>query len=261
MSTSLSNLVNNSSGIYYKECKKCMERKKIRSNCEFVEFKNDRLNYKCKECKKSYAKLINESIKNFPALYKFCNVDLDKFFLLLKKGISRYEYMDSWEKFNKNTIPPKEVFYSELNLDGISDRDYEHVKKVWETFKIKNLGEYHDSYVQCDTLLLADVIENFGDKRIEIYELDPAHVLSVPRLAWQACLKVELELLTDIDMLLMIERGIRGGICQAIYSHAKGNNKYIKNYNKDMISSYLMYLDCKQFVWMGDISKITCEWF
>ena len=184
MSTSLSNLIDNLSGIYYKECKKCMERKKIRFNCEFVEFKNDRLNYKCKECKKSYAKLINESIKHFPALYEFCNVDLDKFFLLLKKDISPYEYMDSWEKFNKNTIPPKEAFYSELNLDGISDADYEHVKKVWEAFEIKNLGEYHDLYVQCDTFLLADVFENFRNKCIEIYELDPAHFLSAPGLAW-----------------------------------------------------------------------------
>ena len=110
--------------------------------------------------------------------------------------------MDSWEKFNKNTIPPKEAFYSELNLDGISDTDYEHVKKVWEAFKIKNLAECHDLYVQCDTLFLANVFENFRDKRIEIYEHDPAQFLSAPGLARQACLKVELELLTDIDMLL-----------------------------------------------------------
>ena len=90
------------------------------------------------------------------------------------------------------------------------------LKKVWETFKIKNLGEYHDLYIQCDTLLLADVFENFRDKCIERYELDPAHFLSAPGLAWQACLtktKVELELLTNIDTLLMAEKGIRGGIC------------------------------------------------
>ena len=100
--------------------------------------------------------------------------------------------------------------------------------------------------VQCDTLLLAAVFENFRDKCIEIYKLDPAHFLSAPGLAWQACLKktkVELELLTDIDMLLMVEKGTRGGICQAIHRYAKANNKYMKNYNKDIISSYLMYLD------------------
>ena len=86
--------------------------------------------------------------------------------------------MDSWERFDENTIPPKEAFYSELNLEGISDADYEHVKKVWEAFEIKNLGEYHDLYVQCDTFLLADVFENFRNKFIEIYVIDP------PGLAW-----------------------------------------------------------------------------
>ena len=138
--------------------------------------------------------------------------------------------MDSWERFDENTIPPKDAFHSELNLEGISDTDYEHVKKVCKSFEIKNLGGYHDLYVQCDTLLLADVFENFRDKCIEIYELDPAHFLSAPGLAWQACLKktkVELELLTNIDMLLMVEKGIRSGICQAIHRYAKANNKYI----------------------------------
>ena len=111
--------------------------------------------------------------------------------------------------------------------------------------EIKNQGENHDLYVLSDTLLLADVFENFKDKCIEIYGLDPAHFLSAPRLAWQACLKktgVELELLADIDMLLMVEEGIRGGICQAIYRYAKANNKYMNNDNKSIESSYLMYL-------------------
>ena len=126
-------------------------------------------------------------LKNFPALYKFCNGDLNKFFLLLRKGIYPYESIDSWEKFDENTIPPKEAFYSELNLENITDKDYEYVKKVWEAFEIKNLGGYHDLYVQCDTFLLVDVFENFRNKCIEIYELDPAHFLSAPGLAWQAC--------------------------------------------------------------------------
>ena len=85
-------------------------------------------------------------------------------------------------------------------------------------------------YVHCDTLLFADVFENFRDKRIEIYGLDPAHFLTAPGLAWQSCLKktkIVLELLTNIDMLLMVEKGIRGGICQAIHRYAKANNKYI----------------------------------
>ena len=185
------------------------------------------MNQKCKECKKSYTKLINESIKNFPTLYKLCNGDLNKFFLLLRKGIYPYEYMDSWERFDENTIPPKEAFYSELNLENITDKDYEHVKKVWEALEMKNLGEYHDLYVQCDTFLPADVFENFRYKCIEICELDPAHFLSPPGLAWQACLKkkkVELELLTNIDMLLMFEKEIRGEICQEIHMYAKEND-------------------------------------
>ena len=131
-------------------------------------------------------------------------------------------------------------------MEGITSVDYRHAKRVYKGFKLKNLGNYHDLYVQSDTLLLADVFENFRNKCIEIYELDPAHFLSAPGLAWQACLKktkVKLELLTDIDMLLMVEKGIRGGICQAIHRYAKANNKYMKSYDKNIESSYLIYLD------------------
>ena len=156
--------------------------------------------------------------------------------------------MDSWERFNETSLPPKESFYSELNLEDISDKDYLHAQTLWEEFGIRNLGEYHDLYVQSDTSLLADVYEKFRDKCIEIYGLDPSYFLSAPGLAWQACLKkteVKLELLTDINMLLMIEDGIRGGICQSVHRHAKTNNKYMKNYNKSIESSYLMCLDAK----------------
>ena len=179
-------------------------------------------------------------------MYKFCNIDLNKFFLLLRKGIYPYEYIDSSERFDENTISPKEAFYSKLNLENITDKDYEHVKKVWEAFEIKNLGEYHDLHVQCDTFLLADVFENLRNKCIEIYEFDPAHFLSAPGLAWQECLKktkAELELLTDIDMLLVVEKGTRSGICQAVHRYAKANNKFMKNYDKNNESSYIEYLD------------------
>ena len=106
-------------------------------------------------------------------------------------------------------------------------------------------------YVQSDTLLLVDVFENFRNMCIKVYELDPAHFLSAPRLAWQACLEkteVKLELLTAIDMLLMVEKGIRGGICHAIYRYAKANNKYMKNYNKYKEESFAQYLDANNFV-------------
>ena len=121
-----------------------------------------------------------------------------------------------------------------------------HGQKIWEVFEIKILGEHHDLNVQSDNLLLADVFENFRNKSIEIYDLDPAHFSTGPGLAWQACLKktgVKLELLTDIDVLMMVEKGIKSGICQAIHWYAKANNKYMKNYDKCIQSSYLMYLD------------------
>ena len=96
--------------------------------------------------------------------------------------------MDSWERFDETLVLPKEAFYSRLNMEDITDVDYRHAKKVFKEFKMNNLGEYHNLYIQSDTLLLADVYENFRNKCIEIYELDPAHFLSAPGLAWQACL-------------------------------------------------------------------------
>ena len=100
--------------------------------------------------------------------------------------------MDSWEIFDETSLPLEKAFYSELNLDDISDKDYNYSQKVWDVFEIKNLGDYHDFYVQTDALLLADVSEKFRGKCIEIYGLDPSHFLSVPGLAWQACLKKQL---------------------------------------------------------------------
>ena len=129
-------------------------------------------------------------------------------------------------------------------MENIDDIDYRHGNNVFKRFKLKNLGEYHYLLVQSDTLLLADVFENFRNTCIKVYELDPAHFLSLPRLAWQACFKktnVELELLTDYDMLLMVQGGIRGGICHSIQRYAKANNKYMKNYDGSKESSYIQY--------------------
>ena len=124
--------------------------------------------------------------------------------------------MDSWERFNGESLPDKETLNSKLNLEDITDEDYAHGQKIQKEFEIKNVDEYHDLYVESDIFLLADVFENFRSKCIEIYELDPADFLSALELAWQACLEktgVKLELLTVIDILLMVEKGIRGGIC------------------------------------------------
>ena len=152
----------------------------------------------------------------------------------------------------------KNLFYSNLNWEDITNNDYENTQKVWDIFEIKNLCEYHDLYVQTDTLLLTDAYENFRNMCLKIYELDAVYFVSAPGLAWQACLKntgIELELLTDYDMILMIEKGIKGGKCQATHRHAKANNKYMKNifikiylwkiYDKNIESSYIEYLDAK----------------
>ena len=135
------------------------------------------------------------------------------------------------DKFEETKLPPKEAFYSNLNKSDISDEDYSHAQKVWKRFDKKNLKEYHDLYLKTDTLLLTNIFEAFRSTCLEHYSIDPAHFHTSPRLAWQACLKktgIELELLTDPDMLLMFERGIRGGITQAVHRYAEANNKYIQ---------------------------------
>ena len=194
--------------------------------------------------------------------------------MLLRKGIYPYEYIDGSDKFNETSIPSKESFYSNLTKENISEADYRHANNVFKTFKLNNLGDFHHLYVQSDTLLLAEVFENFRKACFKTYELDPAHFISLPGLAWQVRLKktgVELELLTDYDMLLMIEEGIRGGICHAVHRYAKANNKYMKNYDKSKESSYIQYLDANNlygaamseklpingFKWVNDISRIN----
>ena len=156
--------------------------------------------------------------------------------------------MGSWKRFDKEFLPDKKAFQSSFNIKDIVDVDYRHAKRVLENYNDKNLGDNHDLYVQSDTLLLADVFENYRNKCIEKYELDPAHFLSALGLAWQAALKktgIELELLTDIDMLLMVEKGIRGCICHATHIYAKANNEFIKNNDKNKELLYLINLDVK----------------
>ena len=213
-SCSLSNLVDNlSEGLHSDKCTDC------KSCLDYMIIKDDQLIFRCFECKKNYKKDFNkELIKRFANIFEFCNEEVTKFILLLRKGVYPYEYMDSWERFDETSLPNKKAFYSSLNMEGITGVDYRHAKRVFKNLNNKNPGDSHDLYVQSDTLLLADVFENFRNKCIEICELDPAHFLSAPGLAWQACLKkteVKLELLTENDMLLMVEKGIRGGICHA----------------------------------------------
>ena len=186
-----------------------------------------------------------ELIRRFANIYEFCNGYINKFMLFLRKGVHPYECMDSWEKFHDTLLPDKGAFYSNLNMEDFTDVDYRHAKRVLKNLSNKNVGDYHELYVHSDTLLLANVFENFRNMCIKVCELHPPRFLSVPGLAWQACLKkteVELELLTDVDMLLIVEKGIRGGIRHAIHRYAKANNKYTKNYDENEDSSFPEYL-------------------
>ena len=151
--------------------------------------------------------------------------------MLLRKGVYPYEDMDSWKKIEETSLSDKKAFYSNLNLEDISDEDYVHAQKAWNAFEIR--GEYHHLYVQSDTFAgrcsLEMCVFKYMDLILQIF-------VSAPALAWQVCLKkteVKLELLTDYAMLLMIYKGFRGGIYQATHRYAKVNNKYMKNYDKN----------------------------
>ena len=194
----------------------------------------------CKFMAASLDSLVNnlpkDAFNNVKREYKVKNLEL-----------LTYDYMDTPEKLKETELPPKEAFYSKLNNDGISYEDYTHAKKVWETFEIKTLEDYHNLYNNLDVLLLADVFENFRDICIKNYNLDPAHYYTAPGLSWDASLKitnVKLELLSDIDMLLMVEKGIRGGVSMVSNRYGKANNKYMGDrFDVKKPSKYITYLD------------------
>ena len=172
----------------------------------------------------------------------------EKIDLVSRKGVYPYEFMDDFEKFKKQSLPKKTSFFSRLKQEKISDEDFDHAQRVWKEFELKNMGDFHDLYLKTDVLLLADVMENFRKLCEKHYELDPAHFYTIPGMAWDAMLKItgiELELLKDgqIEMLLMIGKGIRGGISNAFKRYAKANNKFMKNFDPELKSSFIVYLD------------------
>ena len=148
-------------------------------------------------------------------------------------AISRfpYDYMDSFERFNETQLPSKDDFFSQLTQDAITDEQYCHATKVWGTFNLQTMGDYHDLYLKSDILLLADVFENFRSTCLQYYKLDPCHYYTSPGLSWDAMLKmtdIKLELMTDIDMFQFIEKGTRGGISYIANRFGEANNKYMK---------------------------------
>ena len=200
----------------------------------------DSFQFMSSSLEKLVSNLPKESLKYTSQKFKGKKLDL-----MARKGVYPYDYMDSFYKFNEK-LPPKEEFYSILNDEHISNEDYKHAQNVWNTFSLKNMGEYHDLYLKTDILLLADVFENFRKTCLEYYKLDPCHYFTSPGLSWDAMLKmtdIKLELMTDIDMFQFIEKGLRGGISYIANRYGKANNKYMKKYDEKAPSKYLMYLD------------------
>ena len=172
--------------------------------------------------------------------------------------------MNNWNRFDETELPSKKQYYSKLRLEHITDEECEHAKRLWNLFNIKNIGEYHDLYVQSDTAQLTDVFENFRNICLKEYKLDPTYFASTPRLAIEAMLKmtgVKIELLTDISMVLIIENTIRGGLTQVVRKYAVANNKYLPEYDKNRLSSYLQYLDANNLYGYAMIRKLPLNNF
>ncbi|XP_061704174.1 uncharacterized protein LOC133515618 [Cydia pomonella] len=166
--------------------------------------------------------------------------------LLTRKGVYPYEYVDGWSKLEETSLPSQNDFYNQLTNSNVSDKDYQHAQVVWKTFNIKTLGEYCDLYLQTDVLLLAEVFENFREICMNTYKLDPCQYVTAPGLSWDAMLKytgIELELFTDYEMIQFIKMGIRGGISQVSKRYAKANNCFMKEYDEERDSSFIVYLD------------------
>ena len=164
----------------------------------------------------------------------------EEFRLMRQKVVYPYDYMDSFAKFNEKELPRSEDFYRFLNDTHISEREYEHTQNVWKTFSLRDMGEYHDLYLRSDIILLADVFQNFKKACLNYYGLDPCHYFSSPGLTWDAMLKmtgVKLELISDVDMQLFIEKGTRGGISYIAHRYAKANNKCMQDYNTETETS------------------------
>ena len=196
--------------------------------------------------------------------------NLEKYFtseqvkLLKQKGFFPYDYLDDIEKLKIKKPPKQEVFYSKLTGHGIDNINYQHVLKVWKTCKMKTFKDYLMLYNVTDVLLLADVFESFRDVCLKNYGLDPVYYYTAPGLAWDACLKmtgVNLELLTDVDMLLMIEKGIRGGISIISNRYGEANNKYMKDYDKTKLFKFLIYLDANNLYGWAMTQKLPVHSF
>ena len=190
--------------------------------------------------------------------------DSESLDLVKRKGVYPYDYMDCFERLSETSLPPKDDFYSRLNDEDISTSEYEHAQRVWKEFGMKTMRDYHDLYQKTDVLLLADVFEEFRNVCLKHYELDPAWYYTSPGLAWDACMKmtqVELELLHDQDMLLMVEKGIRGGVSMISTRYGKANNKYIQEYDPSLPTKHIIYLDANNLYGWAMSKKLPTRGF
>lgn len=211
---------------------------------------------------------------DFPHLHglfgEIWSIEESSFPLLTQKGYYPYSYMDSFEKFDEETLPTKEAFFNDLTQEGITDEAYAHAQQVWKKMGCETMGDYHDVY------LITCVFENFRSICLQTYDLDPAHYYTAPGLAWDAALKytqIKLDTLMDVDHHLFIEKGIRGGTSMITHRYAKANNQYVEGYNPAEPSSHIMYLEANNlygwamsqplpvgdFKWMENVEDFKVE--
>ena len=211
---------------------------------------------------------LDELVKNlgendFKNIEKYFNGEQLR--LLKRKGVYPYEWLDSVERLEENHLPPKSAFFSKLSGEDISEENYKHAQKVWDTFEMKSMRDYHNLYNKTDVLLLADVFENFRKVCKKNYDLDPCWYYTAPGLAWDACLKltgIKLELLTDLDMLLLFEKGVRGGISMISTRHGKANNKYMgEEFDETKPSMYIIYVDANNLYGWAMCKKLPTGGF
>ena len=221
----------------------------VYSRLKFV----DTMNFMRTSLEKLVGNLEKPSFKHTGKYFRDEELDL-----MLRKGVYPYEYMTGVERLREKSLPPKEEFASLLGSgvisnskamitpSHISDEDYEHAQKLFEAFGCENLADYTGLYCKWNVLLLADVFESFIDVCLGKYGLDPSHYITAPAFSWDAMLKmtgVKLKLLTDSDMHLFFEEGIRGGISTITNRYARANHKYVEGYDPGEESVYIQYLD------------------
>ena len=189
----------------------------------------------------------------FPNLWKYfknkwSHLPIECFQMLTKKLPFPYKYFDSLSRFAEQELPPIEEYYNDLMDEPASDEDYAFAQDLWGKFRLNTLGDLHDLYVEVDTLLLADVFENYREVSLATYGLDPAHFVTAPSLSWNAALLytgVELEIPPEVEMHQFFDLGLRGGISQVSNCYAQANNAYMgEDYDPEKPDTYLIQFDC-----------------